>query len=103
MLDKREHDALLQAIVDEQPELLALPASEVADVPIERETQFRFTGLMNAAQRMAGRWNNLAREYELMAEQMRDFCDTKEARAEMAQESEGDDVPPMVERMRRDD
>src|SRR5215217_6758003 len=100
---KREHEALLQAIADDQPELLKLPVSEIADVPIERETQFRFTGLMNAAQSMAGRWNNLAHEYELMTEQMRDFCDVKEARAEMAQGADDDDVPPMVERMRRDD
>ena len=98
---KREHEALLQAIADDQPNLLVLPASELADLPIERETQFRFTGLMNAAQRVAGRWSNLAHEYEHMAELMRDFCDVKEARAEMAPESEADDVPPMVERHER--
>ncbi len=52
---------------------------------------------------MAGRWSNLAHEYELLAEEMRDFCDVKEAKAEMAPESEAGEVPPMVERMQRDD
>jgi hypothetical protein len=97
---KREHEALLQAIAADQPELLVLPASELANLPIGRETQFRFTELMNAAQRMAGRWSNLAHEYAHLAEQMQNVCDVNEAKAEMARESEADDVPPMVEHRR---
>ena len=67
---------------EEQSALLELPASDLADLPVERETQYRFTGLMKDAKAMAGRWDNLAHEYELLANEMLQLCDSQEAREE---------------------
>jgi hypothetical protein len=79
---KQAHEQMMKAVIEEQSALLELPASDLADLPVERETQYRFTGLMKDAKAMAGRWDNLAHEYELLANEMLSLCDSQEAREE---------------------
>jgi hypothetical protein len=76
---KAAHDRVVHAIETIQPRLMAPPVSGAAEVPIEWDQQYRFTELMNGARKMASSWRALAREYESMAEFMRDYGRVDEA------------------------
>ena len=69
------HQKLLVEKARLEPTLLSLPATVLKDIPIERRRARRFDNLALEAQTMVDRWEELANEYERLAQSMRDLTD----------------------------
>jgi hypothetical protein len=69
------HQNLLDARARLEPSLLSLPVVVLLDLPIERGSADRFTGLAIDARTMGDRWEELAHEYDGLAKSIRDLSD----------------------------
>jgi len=70
------HQKLLVEKARLEPTLLSLPATVLKDIPIESRTAHVFDNLALEAQTMmVDRWEELAHEYERLAQSIRDLTD----------------------------
>jgi len=67
------HQKLLDDRARLEPSLLSLPLAVILDIPIERRTADRLTGLAIDARTMGDRWEELANEYDGLAKSIRDL------------------------------